>query len=447
MNFSEKQLKEALKTIRLSHDERTAIRSALHRHMSSYTKPIKSPFVQHAHRFILRPMQAMAIMLVVLVSSGTGLSYAASEALPGDPLYGFKIGITEELKTLAMKDETRANYEVARAAKRLEETAQLALTGRLNHDAEIVIREQLMKHTEKAKKFAQKASSEKPEAPATIASDINSELSAHSQVLTEIKQIKQINGELSGILETTKETIAIAVIDEQDALEVLAANNENPKVTTDRIAEQRKKLEERLAILEGLVTTPVEDIESALLDISADLKTITIAGEELPLEDEVSEEIDLPTTEDALPEEETKEEIAVGAEVVEVVVAELPLVEAEIKENEQETLEDPIMIGEVTNDLILIRELSDASYKLEDEEELAKASAKLQEAIKRMNNILSLIKLQEKYSAVLEKELIVTPEIKKEELIPAIEEAKIMEPTTQEKSLDITIDTLKKKEI
>jgi len=215
MKFSEKKLKEALKTIRMSRDERTAIRRTLQRHMNAYSKPIKSPFIQHAHRFVLRPMQVMTIMLVVLISSGTGLSYAANEALPGDPLYGFKIGITEELKTITMKDDVRANYEVTRAAKRLEETAQLALTGRLDHEAETVIREQLTIHTQKAQKFAQKASSEKPETPATVAGDINSELSARSQVLTEIKAIKQINGELTGILETTRESIDIAIQDEE----------------------------------------------------------------------------------------------------------------------------------------------------------------------------------------------------------------------------------------
>jgi len=442
MNFSEQKLKEALKTIRMSQDERTAIRSALHRHMTAYTKPIKSPFAQHAHRFILRPMQAIAIMLVVLVSSGTGLSYAASEALPGDPLYGFKIGITEEIKTITMKDDTRANYEVTRAAKRLEETAQLALTGRLDHNAEAVIREQLTKHTEKAKKFAQKASIAKPETPATVASDINSELSAHSQVLTEIKEIKQINGELSGILETTKKTIAIAVQDEEDALEVLAANNEQSEVTLDRITEQRKELKNKLTTLENLVNTPIENIESALIDIATDLETITI-GDEMILEEEISETPTLPISE--LQEVTLDKKIEQINTDKEDVREEDVLIEEVIINNDQETLEDPILIEEVNVDIALIHELSDDSYKLETEEEYAEASAKLQEAIKRINNMLSLIKLKEKYSAVLEEELIITPET--QEIKPVIDEVMEVESALEEISTEAMMNELEKREI
>ena len=442
MNFSEKQFKDALKSIRMSQDERTAIRSALYRHMNAYTQPVKSPFAQHAHRFILRPVQAIAIMLVVLVSSGTGLSYAASEALPGDPLYGFKIGITEEIKTITMKDDARANYEVERAAKRLEETAQLALTGRLDHEAETVIREQLTKHTEKAKKFAEKASVEKPEAPVTVAADITSELSAHSQVLTEIKEIKQINGELSSILETTKETIAIAAQDEEEALEELAAT-EQPEVTIDRITEQRKELADKLTALEDLVNTPVENIESALTNIAADLETITIGDEEMIIE-EASEITTLPTEEE-LKEEKPQEETAVKIEEKMEEETDKEVAE-EIKEDEQEILEDPVLIEEVHTDIALIRELSQSSYELETAEEYAEASAKLQEAIKRTNNILSLIELKEKYSTVLEEELIITPET--QEIETVIDEVISLETLIKEDELEVmTEEATTKKEI
>lgn len=444
MNFSEKQFKEALKSIRMSQDERTSIRSALYRHMNAYTKPVKSPFVQHAHRFILRPVQAIAIMLVVLVSSGTGLSYAASEALPGDPLYGFKIGITEEIKTITMKDDARANYEVERAAKRLEETAQLALTGRLDHEAETVIRQQLTKHTEKATKFAKKASVEKPETRITVAADISSELSAHSQVLSEIKKIKKINGELSSILEATNETIAIATQEEEEASEELAAT-EQPEVTIDRISEQRKELGDKLTILESLVHTPVESIESALIDIAADLETIHIGDEEMTLEEDVVEEDVLDTA--TLPSEE---ELGEKQEQVAPITEDVTKEETEnttheevasnvSKEDTQEILEDPLLVEEVHADIALIQELSQSSYELETAEEYAQASAKLREAIKRTNNILSLIKLKEKYSTALEEELVVTSktqEIKDTEA--TTEEVVSVKPTTKDQEVEIT---------
>ena len=408
MSFSEKQLKDALKSIRMSHDERTSLRSALYRHMNTYAQPVKSPFVRNAHRFILQPMQAIAIMLVVLVSSGTGLSYAANEALPGDPLYGFKISVTEEIKTITMGADARAEYEVERAAKRLEETAQLALTGRLDHAAEAIITEQLIKHTEKAKEYAQKARTEKPETPVTVAADISSELSAHTQVLTEIKEIKQINGELSAILETTEEKLVEAEKDEEEALATLAETES--KITAEYVAEKRKEAAEKLAKLEDFVTSPVENIEADLETISADLETISIETKEEAKSVETIAEIETALEKIEL---ETKEEVE----------------SAELTEETTPALDDPTLIESVQADIVIIKELLAKADTAIESEEYASAFSSIKEALKYMNNQLSLIELKEKYSNALEDELISTDEKTK------VDQDKVTE-TTKKEALD-----------
>ena len=203
-------------------------------------------------------------------------------------------------------------------------------------------------------------------------------------------------------------------------MKVLAANNEQSEVTIDRITEQRKKLDEKLALLEEFVHTPIENLESELEEIAIDLDTVNL---ESPVA-EVVLEVE-PSTITKVPVENSTEidPVIKEKDVAMSDVTEGPIEEITIKGIEEiiVTLEDPSLIGNVTTDITLIRTLSDESYELETNKEYAKASAKLQEAIKRANNILTLIKLKEKYSTALEKELIITSEKQAETPIVAEE--------------------------
>lgn len=376
MSFSPEQFKNSIRKIRLTDDERLYVRRILERNIETYTQPITSPFARTTHRFILRPMQAIAVMLVVLISSGTGLSYASSETLPGDLLYGFKVGVSEEVTGLVMNDNDRASYEVKRAVKRLEETAQLALVGRLDHDAEKVIREQIIKHTTKASRLAEKASVKNPEATITIAADITNELSAHSKALTEIKEIKKINGELTAILETTEQALLAAAQDEKDGLEVLAL--ENTEESKLRIAKQREAVQAKLALIEGLVATSSQDIQSDIESISQDLEILTTTSLALPSVSS-NESIALSTLKEAAPESTTPTSL-----------------------EKDSLLSDPTMVTDITNAITAIHELSLLSLEFEKRAQYAESFNVLQEALNKAQSILSLIDVQEKYSKILE---------------------------------------------
>jgi|GEM_PF-3991790 len=71
----------------------------------------------------------MAAVLIVTIT-GTSMSYAAEYAVPGDVLYPIKVRVNEELKSrmMASADE-RAEWEVQRAGRRLDEAGVLSTRG------------------------------------------------------------------------------------------------------------------------------------------------------------------------------------------------------------------------------------------------------------------------------------------------------------------------------
>jgi len=375
--FSIEQFKKALSTIRMSEHERTRVRRALEQYIhTAYTKPIRSPFLRHANTFILRPMQAIAMILVVLVSSGAGLSYAANEALPGEPLYGFKVNINEEILTIAMDSETRAQYEVSRAAKRLEETAQLAIMGRIDAKTETTIREQLAKHTQKAQASAKEASVNNPETTIAITSRLENELTARGKVLEEIKAVKNDDdASLTTIIDATQTTLDEIAIDKENAIQAVAL--ENTEVTKERVEKKRIIVDEKLKTLENLMLIPSEKLSSDVTQIEDELDQIQI--------------------------EETMQDATVTT-ISEASSEETPL-EA-IDETLSQTIDDPTSIESLTENITIIQNLIKNADAFMEDKEYGKAFESLQRALEKADETLKNIELKEQYSQALEDSLV-----------------------------------------
>jgi len=80
--------------------------------------------------FMRRSVPALAAVLVLI---GGGTAAAAEGALPGDILYPIKVHVNEEMRaTLATTPKAKADWQVSRAERRLEEAATLALSGKLD---------------------------------------------------------------------------------------------------------------------------------------------------------------------------------------------------------------------------------------------------------------------------------------------------------------------------
>lgn len=186
-----KKIFSFLKSEKLSENERIQMRNVLRSVMAEY--PMQSSG-RYAHRYeyylsyfnssALRPVGfAFAFVLVV----GIGTSYAAETALPGDPLYAIKVGVTEPIQgVLNVSPVARAEWNTALLSRRLEEAATLASKGGLNDINRAVIESQIESNAHDVNLSLEKLKSSDTGvvAAASVESDLEASLVGHERVLT-----------------------------------------------------------------------------------------------------------------------------------------------------------------------------------------------------------------------------------------------------------------------
>ena len=90
-------------------------------------------FLSTSFFWVYRRPLAVALTVVVLIVTSGGVVFAAEESLPGDVLYPIKINVTEEVRAAMIPTKTaRANWEITRVERRLNEVETLARLGRLD---------------------------------------------------------------------------------------------------------------------------------------------------------------------------------------------------------------------------------------------------------------------------------------------------------------------------
>lgn len=176
---------------KLSANERIQMRNVLRSVMAE--NPMRSadrfvPRYEHYLSFfnssVLRPVGfAFAFVLVV----GIGTSYAAETALPGDPLYAIKVGVTEPLQgILNVSPVARAVWDTELLSRRLEEAATLASKGGLNDSNRASIESQIaLRANDVSLSVGKLKESEMGVvAAASVESDLEASLVGHERVLT-----------------------------------------------------------------------------------------------------------------------------------------------------------------------------------------------------------------------------------------------------------------------
>lgn len=123
-----------------------------------------------AYRFAV-----VIILFIVLFAGGTGVAFASQNALPGDPLYGTKIGL-EDL-TLAFTPDQQSNIllNMQYADRRLAEIRTLQAQGRFDQVAPALINYQ--KHIDQANKALVKVVEQDPAHGTQIASMMQEKVS------------------------------------------------------------------------------------------------------------------------------------------------------------------------------------------------------------------------------------------------------------------------------
>ena len=92
-------------------------------------------------------MPLIVLALVVAAAVGGGASVAAQNALPGEPLWVFKVQVNERVgATLAPGDKAKAGWDIALVRERMEEAEIVAAEGALSTSAQAASKANINAH-------------------------------------------------------------------------------------------------------------------------------------------------------------------------------------------------------------------------------------------------------------------------------------------------------------
>ena len=186
-------LKKIAESQRLTAGEKSEMRGAIF--LFTKSNPVRKPagmrllfkgtILFDMVNLSFKPMMA-GLVLFLAVSFGTGA--AAEYSLPGDFLYPVKIGVNEEARSvLSFTDEAKAEWELKRSDRRLEEAEKLASSGDFSGEARLKVEKNFERHAEKVNLRISKFESQgKTEAAANLSSNFEVSLKAHEQILSKL---------------------------------------------------------------------------------------------------------------------------------------------------------------------------------------------------------------------------------------------------------------------
>lgn len=216
MNNFFTQLKEKARALKLSHDEKQALRVQLYTYLeknpvgsfaapAKILKPVPSMYFWFAPRFVV------PVVLLLVVTLTTGTAFAAQSALPGNPLYAIKINVNEPVQVaLAATPAAKAAVNAQIATVRLEEAETLASTGKLDATTTAELASNFAQHAEAAQANTIAVASNDPGTAAQLGADFASRLAAHGAILAQL-------GDDSSSTETMQNSNALAMQAEQEA--------------------------------------------------------------------------------------------------------------------------------------------------------------------------------------------------------------------------------------
>jgi hypothetical protein len=332
-----------LRAIKLADEHKDNIRKELLVFVNTY-KPVQSPYAQ----VFLWAQRGLAVTLAVLMITGSVTKSASADALPGERLYTVKI-IHENITAAAKNTpEKKADFEIERAEKRIQEATQLAQKKTLAADEEEAIIESVKKHTSAARK--------------------------------EIDQIQSVDKEKA--LELNKELKTTLKVN-KDALKKVA--DAKKEIANKETAQETKKSDETAQGKEAKDPTDTQNnSKNSSIETEINTKSVekTSNTEIETIDPETGEEL-VPGIEEAPAEEVVNLLASLENEVAEVEIAE-KIVENEIIEKEKQETEDQ-------SDETPEETEKEEKENLEDEIDLLNKVIQAQEDIKELENELGII--------------------------------------------------------
>lgn len=189
MTKFEDTLKKMGDGISLSQNERAKMDRVIHEYIAM--KPLATTRITTtslSYSWFSLAYRPIAAALAVVMVFGSGISYAAEGALPGDVLYGVKTNINEAAKVaLAGSAEAKAEVQIELAERRIEEATILASEGRLDEETENQLAVAFEAHAAAVAENMAEADKEDDSASTELASRFETRLLAHENILLEVE--------------------------------------------------------------------------------------------------------------------------------------------------------------------------------------------------------------------------------------------------------------------
>lgn len=202
--------------ISLTHDERAKMDRVIREYVAM--KPLTTPQITTtslSYSWFSIAYRPIAAALAFVMIFGSGVSYAAEGALPGDALYSVKTHIIEPAKVaLATNAEAKAEVQIELAERRIEEATVLASEGRLDEETENELTAAFEAHAAAVAENMAEADKEDDSASTELASRFETRLAAHENILLAVESENELthSSRLADAIRTaTEEAISLSI--------------------------------------------------------------------------------------------------------------------------------------------------------------------------------------------------------------------------------------------
>lgn len=346
------KLIDNLMAVKMTEHEKDTMQRHLLAFTRSYEEPVSSPYLS----FIFSMHKAFSVALIAILFVGSLSKPASAGALPGEFLYPVKI-IHEEIEAVTKQTpEKKVQHEIKRAERRVEEATKLSSKQKLDDEKQVVIAQNIQKHTNNAQEKIQELKKEDPEKALELNSQLKDSLKENAQKIKVAVDVQEEQEEEEVVLAT------VLVADEQeeeiesDANEEVSGDMEIMEASTLRVAVIEEVKEEENILLSTL-EDDIEETERVSQEVQMDIDAKTIQEENKEVQEPVISDNDLQNQQHIKVLErivEIEADIEVFEEDTELVLDEATLLEIKAK---KETLTALISEKKYSSALLVLEEL------------------------------------------------------------------------------------------
>ncbi len=276
MNKKMKKFIKILKSIRLSQKEKDVLRYKIEEFISF--NPIrgdihvpKKSFYFSIFTFRTLAKGVSLVLIALIVVGGSGVSYASTDALPGDKLYNVKINVNEKIEEkLAFTTEAKVTVQTQKVERRLTEAQKLVEKNDLSPEKKEIVKTNLEKNVAEVTKTITDLKDEgKIEEALDTTSKLTPVLEAHKKVLTEQK----VEADLQTDTNTTMSfKTTVMMEDDTDSLlegvdAAIKKVEEAEKNVIEKVEEDQKTAEEVTERNKEEVKNKIESLKKENIEI------------------------------------------------------------------------------------------------------------------------------------------------------------------------------------